>query len=48
MMIAIFFRCLEWLMADVGPLESAQMDGTAHAPRQGDIFLKPLGTSSPD
>ena len=29
-----------------GPLESAQMDGTAHAPRQGDIFLKPFGTSS--
>ena len=32
--------------AGVGPFESAQMDGTAHAPRQGDIFLKPFGDSS--
>jgi hypothetical protein len=28
------------------PFESAQLDGTAHAPRQGDFFLKPLGSSS--
>ena len=45
MMIAIF-SMFGMAVADVGPLESAQMDGTAHAPRQGDIFLKPLGTSS--
>ena len=25
--------------ADVGPFESAQLMDTAHAPRQGDIFL---------
>lgn len=33
-------------LADVGPFESAQLMDTAHAPRQGDIFLRPLGTSS--
>lgn len=41
-----FLSILGISMAGVGPLESAQLDGTAHAPRQGDIFFKPLGTSS--
>lgn len=44
MMIAIF--SMFGLAMAGGAFESAQMDGTAHAPRQGDIFLKPLGTSS--
>ena len=33
-------------LADAGPFESAQLMDTAHAPRQGDIFLRPLGVSS--
>lgn len=45
MMIAMM-SMLGMAIAGAGPLESAQMDGTAHAPRQGDIFFKPLGTSS--
>lgn len=42
----VFVSIFGLAMAEMGPLESAQLDGTAHAPRQGDIFFKPFGTSS--
>jgi hypothetical protein len=45
MMIAILMlqQAMAW---EVSSLESAQLVGTAHAPRQGDIFIRPLGSSS--
>lgn len=44
MILAMLFG--QHAVADVGPFESAQLMDTAHAPRQGDIFLRPLGVSS--
>jgi|GEM_PF-4514442 len=44
MIFALLFG--QHAIAGVGAFESAQLTNTAHAPRQGDIFIRPLGDSS--
>lgn len=44
MILALFLG--QQAIAEVGPFESAQLMDTAHAPRQGDIFVRPLGVST--
>ena len=42
----MLFSFLIAQQALAGSFESAQLDGTAHAPRRGDFFLRPLGDTT--